>query len=146
MAHRQHGQGINSTAGGSFGAGGQALPGGGPAPPGYGGPGLPGPTLGFPSGNPGQTTLGKHRGLDPIAGGNPQEGGPMGWLERNQEIGAAILGTGAEVYGAYKEGQQADRDREEEQRRYEEQLRREDEYRERRGQAYQRILDSRKKY
>ncbi len=70
----------------------------------------------------------------------------MRWGSENPEIAAAILGTGADIWGAHKAGQQADKEYEEDIRRWEREQEREDERQKNRAAAYQRVLDRRKAY
>lgn len=44
-------------------------------------------------------------GATPGAGGS----GLMGWLQQHPELAAALVGGGASVYGAYKQGQSEDK-------------------------------------
>jgi hypothetical protein len=76
-----------------------------------------------------------------VAGG---DGGFWEWLQNNQGIAGAALGTGVEAYGAYKTGQAQDREFEQDVTEYEKEQEREDERLRRREESYQRILDRRK--
>lgn len=137
MPHGQYGY----QSGPSMAGIGGRLPGGGGAPPGYGGFSGFGPPA--PSA-PGSSIGGALKGIGRrIAGG---AGDAVRWGSENPEIAAAILGTGVEVWGARKAGQQADAEYEENIRRYEREQEREDERQRNRAAAYQRILDRRSSY
>lgn len=93
---------------------------------------------------PKQNRYGHHEDDDPEDDPNKAGGGFWDWLQNNQEIAGAALGTGVEAYGAYKQGQQQDREYEENVRRYENEEAREDERLRKRDEAYARIQDRRK--
>lgn len=80
-------------------------------------------------------------GIEGVSGGRS---GFLGWLQENQEIAGAALGTGIEAIGAHQEGAARDREFDENVRRYEKEQEREDERLRRRQESYQRILDRRK--
>ncbi len=154
MTHRPGHMGIDGRASASLsgagGPGGIGLPpGGGPDPRGpVGGPGqvVPGqPPFGTTEGDipyvpPPQVPV-PGQGIDGVAGG---QGGFWEWLQNNQGVAGAVLGTGVEAYGAYQTGKAQDREFEQDVIEYEKDQEREDERLRRREESYQRILDRRK--